>query len=226
MNNTTSLNVKGKKVTLTQTTEYPWKGDISLKIEKGNQHFNMRIRIPGWVRNQVVPSDLYRYVDKKQLNYVITVNGEKQESEIKNGFFDINRNWKKGDVIHIHFDMKPRLVKAIDKVCSDKGRVSVECGPLVYCAEWPDNTNDVRSCLLQKSPNLELVYKPDLLGGINVISTTSAQSLKYESDGTLSVKPMKLTLIPYYAWDHRGAKGSMTVWLADDVSAVQPECSK
>ena len=226
LNNTTCLNVKGKKVTLTQTTEYPWNGDISLKIEKGNQHFNMRIRIPGWVRNQVVPSDLYRYVDKKQLNYVITVNGEKQESEIKNGFFDINRSWKKGDVIHIHFDMKPRLVKAIDKVSSDKGRVSVECGPLVYCAEWPDNTDDVRSCLLQKSPNLELIYKPDLLGGVNVISTTSAQSLKYESDGTLSVKPMKLMLIPYYAWDHRGAKGAMTVWLADDVSAVQPECSK
>ncbi len=223
LNNSTQLKVGGKKVVLEQKTEYPINGDITLMVKEGNQPFNLKIRIPGWVRNQVVPSNLYSYSDKEQLGYFISVNGVKQASELKNGYFDINRKWKKGDVVRIHFDMKPRLVKALDKVVSDRGRVSVEYGPLVYCAEWPDNSANVESYLLQKNPVFEVQYKTGLLGGINVISTSSAQILKYDASGKLSVEPAKLTLIPYYAWDHRGAKGSMAVWLSSEVSSVNPQ---
>ena len=44
--------------------------------------------------------------------------------------------WKKGDVVEVHFDMIPRIVKANPKVEADHGRVAVERGPIVYCAEW------------------------------------------------------------------------------------------
>ena len=36
--------------------------------------FTMKIRIPGWVRNQVVPCDLYTYSDGKRLSYTVKVN--------------------------------------------------------------------------------------------------------------------------------------------------------
>ncbi|MBR6128420.1 MAG: glycoside hydrolase family 127 protein, partial [Bacteroidaceae bacterium] len=67
LSNTSTLNVGGKKVRLSQTTDYPWSGDITLKIEENKAgKFFFKIRIPGWVRNQVVPSDLYTYADGKQ----------------------------------------------------------------------------------------------------------------------------------------------------------------
>lgn len=73
----------------------------------------MKIRIPGWVRNQVVPSDLYTYSDGKRLSYTVKVNGEPVQSELKDGYFCIDRRWKKGDKIAVHFDMEPRTVKPI-----------------------------------------------------------------------------------------------------------------
>lgn len=222
LNNSARLAINGKKVVLEQKTDYPLNGDIYICVKEGKGLFNLKIRIPGWVRNQVVPSDLYNYCDDKQLNYYISVNGIKQTSEIKNGYFDINQKWKKGDLIKIHFDMNPRIVKALDKVVSDKGRISVEYGPLVYCAEWPDNKENVESYLLPKKPVFNVSYNPNLLGGINIISTSTVQSLKYESDGSLSIKTAKLNLIPYYAWDHRSSKGAMTVWIANELFTVQP----
>ena len=62
--NNATLQVNGKKVTLSQTTSYPWNGDITLAVDRNSAgQFAMKIRIPGWVRNQVVPSDLYTYTD-------------------------------------------------------------------------------------------------------------------------------------------------------------------
>ena len=42
----------------------------------------MKIRIPGWVKGQPVPSDLYYYSDGKRLGYTITVNGKKVEAKV------------------------------------------------------------------------------------------------------------------------------------------------
>jgi len=62
--------------------------------------------------------------------------------------------------------------------------------------------------------------KPELLYGINTIQT-DAQSLSYDAQGRLVAKDVKLTLIPYYAWAHRGS-GDMAVWLPVDLSATRP----
>ncbi len=59
---------------------------------------------------------------------------EPVESELQDGYFTIERRWKKGDKVEVHFDMEPRVVKAHAKVEADRGRVAVERGPLVYCA--------------------------------------------------------------------------------------------
>ena len=62
MSNTSNLKVEGKAVSLEQATHYPWSGDVTIGVNKNNAgQFTMKIRIPGWVRNQVVPSDLYTY---------------------------------------------------------------------------------------------------------------------------------------------------------------------
>ncbi len=132
MSNTADLDVAGKKLVLSQSTRYPWNGDVNIKVDKNNAgKFTMKIRIPGWVRNQVVPSDLYTYSDGKRLGYTVTLNGTPLTGELKDGYFCIDRQWKKGDQVDVHFDMEPRTVKANNKVEADRGRVAVERGPIV-----------------------------------------------------------------------------------------------
>ena len=221
MSNTSDLKVGGKAVSIEQTTKYPWNGDITIGINKNNAgQFNLKVRIPGWVRGQVVPSDLYTYSDGKRLKYTVKVNGEAVQNELKDGYFCIDRRWKKGDKVEVHFDMEPRTVKANNKVEADRGRIAVERGPIVYCAEFPDNNFDIFSVFMNRNPKFEVVEKPDLLYGINQLKT-GAQTLGYDDQGRLTTTDVNLTLIPYYAWDHRGS-GAMEVWLPQELSASRP----
>lgn len=221
MGNEAELKVGGKKVSLHQETRYPWNGHVTLTVDKNSAGtFAMKIRIPGWVRNQVVPSDLYTYSDGKRLGYSVKVNGEEVTSALEQGYFTIERKWKKGDRIELQLDMEVRTVKANGKVEADRGRVAVERGPIVYCAEWPDNDFNVLSLLMNQHPQFEVVEKPDLLYGLNQIKT-SVQTLEYDEQGRLLAKDRQLTLIPYYAWAHRGP-GNMAVWLPSEVRATRP----
>lgn len=217
LSNRAELKVNRKKLVLEQETGYPWNGDIRIRVAQGNLPFTMHLRIPGWVRGAVLPSDLYRYADGQELGYTVTVNGEPVAGELQKGYLLIDRKWKKGDVVEVHFDMKPRVVKANGKVEADRGRVAIERGPLVYCAEWPDNDFNVHNILLNQHPSFQVVERPDLLYGIHEI-TTDAQALSYDAAGKLAVRDVKLTLIPYYAWAHRG-EGDMEVWLPIEVGA-------
>ncbi len=223
LSNKSDLTVGGKAVSLEQSTQYPWNGDIQITVNQNRAgNFALKIRVPGWVRNQVVPSDLYSYTDGKRPGYKILVNGKEvsDASLTEDGYFTINRKWKKGDKVSVHFDMEPRTVRANQKVEADRGMVAIERGPIVYCAEWPDNDFDIMSALVNQEPNISVKECPDLLYGITELST-DAQTLEFDESGKLTTKDVRLTLIPYYAWCHRGS-GKMRVWLSQDLSSTTP----
>lgn len=243
MPNSASVAVGSKSISLTQTTEYPYSGDVNVKVTKTNAGtFSMKIRIPGWLK-QPVCSDLYTYSDDKLPTFRFTVTNGKStimsDSSTEgyaltdDGYLTITRKWKAGDVIALHFDMEPRTVHANNHVEADRGCVAVERGPLVYCAEWPDNQGiDLRSVIMNQKPQFTTApqsldayiasesktlletYKDQHL----VSLTTNAQSLSYDGSGRLTTKDVKLVLIPYYAWCHRG-KGQMRVWLPQTLRA-------
>ena len=223
MSNSATIDVEGKKgaLGLSQSTTYPWNGDVDLTIDRNRAgNLSLKIRIPGWVRNSVVPSGLYSYSDRRAPGFKVMVNGEVVESDVENGYFTITRKWKRGDKVTIHFDMEPRTVVADNKVAADRGRVAVERGPIVYCAEWADNDFDISSVLMSRKPEFRAEYNKEKLYGVTEL-TTKAVSLSIGEDGMLHTGDVDLTLIPYYAWNHRGP-GSMSVWLPQDVSAVRP----
>lgn len=220
MSNTANLKVNGKNVTISQKTSYPWNGDITLNIDNNSaKEFTLKIRIPGWAQNNVVPSDLYSYSDDFRPSYKVSVNGYDIDckANIKNGYVSINRKWKKGDKVSVHFDMEPRTVKANNNVEADRGRIAIERGPIVYCAEWCDNDFDVLSTIMNRNPKFDVVNKPDMLYGIKQLET-KAQTIGYDKEGRVVAKDVKLTLIPYYAWAHRGS-GAMAVWIPQELSA-------
>ena len=227
--NTATIAIGGKKVTLEQSTQYPWNGDIAIKVLQNKaKSFNMMVRIPGWVQNKVVPSDLYSFSDDILAGYEVTVNNQPVKGELQNGYMVINRNWKKGDVVRIHFDMPVRTVVANKRVSDDRGRIAVERGPLVYCAEWADNKGvNPHHVLLNRQPQFEVVPAYSIQnteGDGNNFTVTAinanAQEATINKDGRLSAKDVKITMIPYYAWNHRGA-GRMDVWLARGLSGLE-----
>ncbi len=195
MSNTVRHLIAGRGVELRQETDYPWSGDVSLTVSRNDAgKFTLRLRIPGWARGEVVPGDLYAFADDKPSRWSVSVNGEEVSGELEDGYFCIGRRWKEGDRVELHLEMEPRFVRANEAVEADRGRLAVERGPLVYCAEWPDNKADVLKAEVSATDALTVERRPDMLYGIDIIR-----------DG-------ELTLIPYYAWNHRGA-GKMEVWL-------------
>ena len=221
MPNTLTQKVNGKDVVLRQETGYPWNGDVQVTIDKNSaKTFSLKLRIPGWVRGEVAPGELYKYADGKSLGYKVLVNGEEVTSDLEKGYFTVTRNWKKGDKVSLHLDMEPRVVTAREEVEADRGRIAIERGPIVYCAEAADNSFPVRSVLLTPEPVMAVSHG-DVLGYPVEKISTIAQTLHYDQMGRLRVDDVKLTMIPYYAWCHRGA-GEMTVWLPTVLESAAP----
>ena len=220
--NTATMQVGGNTVTLEQQTDYPWQGDVAITVRQTKtKDFALALRIPGWARGEVVPSDLYRFNDGKRQGWTVMVNGQPVDRQLENGYIVISRKWKKGDRVELHLDMEPRTVVANQRVKDDRGMVAVERGPIVYCAEQSDNAGiNVHHVFLGQQPvfgvapativNSEGDGKPFTVTGITI---RNAQEVVQATDGRVDVRDITLRLIPYYAWNHRGA-GRMDVWFA------------
>lgn len=191
--------VNGVQVGITQATDYPWNGVVKITVlPEQTTEFTLSMRIPGWSRDEPVPSDLYRYIDESQESVTLTVNGEESQWSMSKGYAQISRKWQSADVIELSIPMPVRRVLAHENVEATKGRIAVERGPLVYCAEWVDNNGRVSDIVLPDDAPLEAEYREGLFDGVVIVHG--------ETDGR------EIALIPYYAWSHRGA-GEMAVWL-------------
>ena len=182
------------RVTVIQETNYPWDGDVELTLHPEAAEFTLALRIPGWAQGQPVPSDLYRYVNENGEAAALEVNGEDVEPTLEKGFALIHRRWSAGDKVRLRLPMPVRQVESHEAVEDNIGKVAIERGPIVYCAEGADNGGAVRKLTLPDGEELQVKVEPGTLGGITTIQGET------------------LTLIPYYAWSHRG-EGEMTVWL-------------
>ncbi len=204
--NTAELDLKGKKIKLNLSTKYPWDGKVRFSVEEADNDLlaGLKIRIPGWVRNEVLPSDLYSYLNKKDFNIRLLINGENQKLNTENGYIILDKNyWKSGDIIEVSFEMEVRKVISNEKVIANKDKIAFERGPLVYCAEQVDNPNGVLDLKLDADSKFKYHYDKKLLGGMGKI-IGKATDVKNRS--------VDFMAIPYYGWAHRD-DGEMSVWL-------------
>ena len=213
---TAKLNVGGRDVTLSQSGDYAGTGRQTITVDANKAgRFTLKLRIPGWARDIVAPGGLYAFVGNAG-DYTVKVNGEEVDGALDKGYLAIDRKWKKGDRVELEFPMEPRFVAARPEVEADRGRLAVQRGPLVYCAEWPDNDFAFGAAVV--NPEMPMTTRSsDMLGGVTIIDVPA--QLVERRDGRLGLSDVKLALIPYYAWAHRG-KGKMAVWLAAEPSAV------
>ena len=223
ISNDASINVGRTKVQVSQKANFPWDGKVEIKVNpEKNANFSMMIRIPGWAVNEAIPGGLYKFDDNVNEKYKISVNGEAKEWEIENGYAEIERRWKKGDRIEIDFPMPVRKVIADERIKDDAGKIAVQRGPVIYCAEWPDNYNgNVRNIVINKEAPLSAEFVPSLLGGTEVIKTSGFQTRRSLDGNIESSTEGPVTLIPYALWNNRGP-GQMMVWLPVSKESSHP----
>ncbi len=211
------------EVKLSQQTEYPWEGEVAIGVEPDkSSSFAISIRIPGWARNEPVPSDLYRFADVVSEKPSIKVNGKTVPIEVEKGFARIERTWQKGDQIVLGLPMPIRRIISHPQIKTNAGKVAFQRGPIVFCLEGPDNEGRVLNLTIPDDAKLKAEYRPDLLNGVTVL-TGKARTAKRTLDGRVVVNGTKaFTAIPYYAWAHRG-RSAMTVWPAREPQAATPE---
>ena len=190
-----------KDLVVEQQTDYPWDGKVRLTFKKVKELSTVMLHIPDWC-------------DK----WSIAVNGE----DLGAGPGIINRKFKKGDVIDINFEMRPRLIEANPLVEEAKNQVAVKRGPIVYCLEGQDIGGGHRINDIALPADIELKEVPMEIEGHKFIALEGEAVLVnnrqwdnhtlYRKLSPTSDEKVKIRLIPYYAWDNRGNQ-DMSLWL-------------
>ncbi len=185
----------GRKISITQRTNYPWDGTIKLAMEPERPaEFTLRLRIPSWTEGRPVPFDLYRYINAEPARFQVLVNGTPTAAKVENGFAALRREWRHGDIVELRLPMPVRKVAAHESILNLRNHAALERGPVVYCVEGIDHGGSIRDLKLPDGADLRAEFMPGLLGGVTVL------------------RGGKLTAIPYAVWANRGV-GDMAVWL-------------
>jgi DUF1680 family protein len=222
VSSTARFELAGRSMEIIQETKYPWDGTVKMLVNPARPgEYIFKIRLPGWARNEPVPSELYRFLDKNDQPVRLLVNRKPVPLVMDKGYVKLQRKWRTGDLVELLLPMPVRRVVANDLVKQDEGRIALERGPIVFCAEGVDNGGRALNLVLADDVRLEHWYRPDLLNGVAII-TGKATAVELDSTGKVAGKRVQdFTAVPYYAWANRGT-GEMAVWLPRTDSAVKP----
>ncbi|MHC4559322.1 MAG: glycoside hydrolase family 127 protein [Planctomycetota bacterium] len=198
----------GRKLKLTQKTDYPWDGKVQVLVDaiESVDAFSILLRIPGWAKDaKLTVNDKVVKVQCKPASYAA-----------------IKRKWAVGDVIELDLPMPVRMIVADPLVEQTRNQVAVMRGPIVYCLESIDISQGVRfeDICLPADAKWEIQHKPDLLSGVTVLKTkaivigktTTKDIGSYTQVSDIQPRRTDITMIPYYVWNNR-QEPKMMVWL-------------
>ncbi|MEZ4829958.1 MAG: glycoside hydrolase family 127 protein [Bacteroidia bacterium] len=197
--NHAKVHLENQDIEVVQQTNYPWEGTVSITLNPEKKaEFTLKLRVPGWAQDQVIPGSLYAYTSNMNQPVQIFVNGQNEPATVNNGYIEIRRQWSRGDKVEMALPMTVRKVKASEAVLDDLNKIAFEYGPVVYCAETTDNP-DLTSIRVSDKDSFTVSRKTILTDTVNVIT------------GKSYGQGSEITLIPYYIWSNRGIN-SMMVW--------------
>lgn len=189
-------------VVLEVATDYPWDGRIRLRLNPRRPvSFVLRLRLPGWC---AAPAARCKgeAVDLPAL--------------MQAGYLCLEREWQAGDLVELDFPMSVQRMRAHPRLHHNRGRVALQRGPLVFCAEEVDNGPALHALALSRESEVVARYEPELLGGTVVLAAPGrracARSAELYSPELPETQPAELRWVPYALWGNRGA-GEMCVWL-------------
>jgi uncharacterized protein len=223
ISNDADINIGNSNVHISQKANFPWDGKVEIAVNpEKKSNFILNIRIPGWAQNEALPGGLYKFTDMNNETVKLVINGKESGLKVIDGYAMVSRKWKSGDKVEVYLPMPVRKIIADDRVMEDRNKIAFQRGPLIYCAEWPDNnTGKVLDLVIKKDAAFTTEFDPSLLEGTQVIKTSGSQTKK-TLDGKVEMlgdEPVKL--IPYPLWNNRGA-GQMMVWFPTTTESSHP----
>lgn len=205
--NELSTTLGDQKLTLDQTTNYPWEGDILVTIKEApEKDFSLNFRIPDWCKKASV------YVNNQKIQTVTT----------SGTYLTEQRNWKAGDQVKLVLDMPVKLIEANPLVEDTRNQVSVKRGPLVYCLEAVDLQEGQKLSDVLIPSDIRLVPEKSTIQGAEVVSLKGNARLQQNTEWnklyreiSRETRDIEIRLIPYFAWANRD-EADMAVWLPID----------
>lgn len=187
-----ALNWKDKKVNIIQENNFPEKAETKLIINaNGKTTFTLKLRCPEWT-------------DKTQVK--ILVNGKEFDATTdKDGYFNINRKWKKGDTVVLKLPM--HLTK--EQMPDGSNYFAFRYGPVVLAAPFGTNNqdgmfaDDSRGGHIAHGPQIPLNTMPVLLGNenevLNHVKIVDEKKLAFHADGLYPQQYHKgFDMVPFY----------------------------
>ncbi|MEJ7586638.1 MAG: hypothetical protein WKI04_03645 [Ferruginibacter sp.] len=121
-------------------------------------------------------------------------------------------------MVEVSLPMEVRRVVANEKITDDIGKISLQRGPLMYCAEWPDNNGMASNIFIPANATFTTEFKPGLLNGVTILKSEVPAVIFTGNESIVTVK-QPFTAIPYYSWANRG-KGEMMLWFPEQVKNI------
>lgn len=203
INSCLRTSISGKDITITQHSDYPWDGTISVDIElREPETFTVFMRIPQWCNNyRLLVDNVPVFCKKGQL-----------------GYLEINRTWYGGEHIKLILDMPVQVMEAHPSVASDCGRCAIQRGPVVYCLEEADNGKNLEDLVVDIS-SIEMKNRGRKEGGYVAIKARGyRRRIETWQERTLyRVKQedcveTDITAVPFYYRLNR-EPGEIAVWI-------------
>ncbi len=174
ISSTTNFERNGKQIKVSLETTFPKESSLKVNVY-GGKGLSLKIRKPEWAEG-VISSKEY-YMEDGYLTFYLQENFE----------------------LTLEFKVTPKVVKASDKVETNKGTYYVKYGPFIYCIESIDN-GVVSECTISE--------------GTTIIER------KWEEYGAYSLKvnaykkgeEATLNFVPYFTFANRG-KSDMYVYV-------------
>ena len=217
--NETSFDVNGKKVSVFMTTDYPKTGIVKIKV-KTDDPLSLNIRIPSFAEEfsaGVNGIQLFEDDEDDKPWEVISSPDSDITCEKKKNYLRM-ANVKSGDEITISFFVKPRIIYANPKVHYNCGKIAIARGPEIFCLEECDNSENLSAFSIDTSVPLTEQWRGDLLGGIMTIKAKGKKLITPNEPQSFSEKfspryeNAELTAVPYGSWCNR-KPGEMLVWI-------------
>jgi uncharacterized protein len=225
------FSVAGREVQLTQSTDWPWSGDVEFEINGSTDvDVTVRLRIPQWADSFEV-SDHTPYHSTWLTGALPQISPDPPSLALEKGYLVLPPEYlAQNPKFHLSIPMGPRLISP--HPFTNQPIAAVARGPIVYCVEdadhpWIDDhfksvvfdtsvalTESVADCLPSSKEKDVAITAVDAARVLQVpkmdgpFADAAALPLRVDPE-----RRETLRFVPYYAHANRGGKGMMRVGL-------------
>ena len=203
VSNETEFDWNKDKIFVKLQTEFPWVNTYSLEVKNvPADGMDLMLRVPDYAQNYQVKADGNIYEENK---------------EYEKGYRRVHV--EKDTKVEVSFAAPAKFVYANPHVRADSGKVAIVRGPLVYCLEEIDNSQNLPAIFVDTDAALR-EEKSDLFGGIITVKARGKKIVESSVSDSLysgqkpQLEDVELTAIPYPYWNNRG-EGEMLVWMKE-----------